>query len=96
MAQYKLIIIAGDEIASPEFENVVSSLKEAKIKADILLNLVQQDGCPDAYIEILPLKENLRHPAKDYRVWQQDCSGDRYFKWMKVGTWCRNLYMYLK
>lgn len=110
MAKYKLIVIAGDEAITGEYENRVNSLEEAEVKADELLTEYLEDY-PDTYIACYPYDkhnncpmdeddenydEDVRYPYNDYRCWVRDCFGDTYWKWMKVSERGSRLYMYLK
>lgn len=94
--KYKLIVIAGDEAATGEFENVVNGLKQAENVAEKLRDEWYNDGYPDAYVACFDIREDIRYPLGDYRCWVRDYFGDTYWEWMKVSERGSRLYMYLK
>lgn len=96
MAKYKLMVIAGDDAVTGEFDNIVKNLKDAEIKAEELRQEWFDRGYPDTYAACYDYDEDVRYPYGDYRCWVQDCFGDTYWKWMKVSERGTNLYMYLK
>lgn len=94
MAKYKLIVVAGDEEVTREYDNVVNNLKEAEEKAEAL----RKEWCecyPDAYVACYPYNEDTKYPNADYRVWERDYYGDVYWKMMKVSELGTRMYTYL-
>ena len=92
--KYKLIVIAGEEKITGEYENVVASIKDAETKANELMDKFIDDY-PDTYIECLEFEECYLYPSKDFKVWVQDSCGDRCWKMAKIGTYCRTICHYL-
>lgn len=95
MAKYKLIVVAADEHVTKEFANVVNNLKDAAEKAEELRKQYDDGSYSDVHVACYPYCEDIRHPCADYRCWQKDADGETYWKWMKMGTYCR-IGMYIK
>lgn len=95
--KYKLIVYAGGEYVTDEYEYPVANLKEAAKKAEELrLEYDNGDYC-DVRIDCLPYKDDIHHPSGDYRVWQRDIDGLTYWMWMKVSGYMHTrMYTYLK
>lgn len=88
MEKFKLVVYAGDEQATKEYENVVTTLDEAESKAEELLAQYIEDY-PDAYVACYDYDEYIKLPEEDYRCWRRDADGIETWWWMKMGTYSR-------
>lgn len=95
--KYKLIVYAGGEYVTDEYEYPVTNLKEAAKKAEELRQEYDNGDYCDVRIDCLPYKDDIHHPSGDYRVWQRDIDGLIYWMWMKVSDYMHTrMYTYLK
>ena len=94
MEKFKLIVVAGDESVTGEFDNVVKGLEQAASRAEELRRQFCDDY-PDTYVACYPLNEDIHYPSSDYRIWQKDSFGSTYWKMMKVSRYGTRLYTYL-
>ena len=70
--KYKLIVYAGGEYVTDEYEYPVTNLKEAAKKAEELRQEYDNGDYCDVRIDCLPYKDDIHHPSGDYRVWQRN------------------------
>lgn len=94
--KYKLIVYAGGEYETDEFDYPVANLKEAAKKAEELRQEYDNGDYCDVRIDCLPYNDDLHHPSGDYRVWSKDVYGDVYWRWMKVGYYGIRIDIYFK
>lgn len=88
MERFKLIVVAGDENATGEYENVVTGIENAETKSKELLK-EYIDDYPDAYVACYPYYEDIHLPEDDYECWIRDDDGIESWWTMKMGTYSR-------
>ena len=94
-AKYKLIV-EGDWCGrlTGEYDNLAANLKDAERIARKLLK--EYGGEYSCHVSCYDIRDDIRNPYCDYRVWRKDYFGDEHWAWMRVSDYGGRLGIYIK